>query len=148
MITLQELAHALEAYVMPNRIGDAVSLATIFDSYIQSKFGRPQCPDCHNEIDPDTCHCGQGINEHGGETHSFVPMGCQCGREPPIPTKEEFLFRYQQRMVKRLTMPMDVKAAMRMARDSSEAVDYEDLREGFENDPEGAADEEMSNWGS
>jgi hypothetical protein len=38
MTPLQELAQAFEAYVMPNRIGDAVSLATIVDSYIRDRI--------------------------------------------------------------------------------------------------------------
>jgi hypothetical protein len=42
----------------------------------------PVCPSCHNEIDPDCCHCGVELARHRGEEHGFVPMGCDCGREP------------------------------------------------------------------
>ena len=38
------------------------------------------CPDCGQEIDPETCYCGDPIGGrayHDG--HSPVPMGCACG---------------------------------------------------------------------
>lgn len=42
---------------------------------------HPTCPGCENEIDPETCHCGETIKPgvvH--DNHSPVPMGCDCGR--------------------------------------------------------------------
>ena len=42
----------------------------------------PHCSSCGNPIDPDTCHCGQSAEQHGGEYHGFCPMGCSCGFEP------------------------------------------------------------------
>lgn len=39
------------------------------------------CCGCHNEIDPDTCYCGDPREGHSwGLGHGFVPMGCTCGR--------------------------------------------------------------------
>lgn len=42
---------------------------------------RPRCADCHNEIDPQTCWCGDDMSDHRGmsHNHSFVAMGCKCG---------------------------------------------------------------------
>jgi predicted amidophosphoribosyltransferase len=38
------------------------------------------CPRCENEIDPEVCHCGDYIKDHGYNSgHSPVPMGCTCG---------------------------------------------------------------------
>jgi hypothetical protein len=36
------------------------------------------CPHCGNDIDPDTCHCGEG--PHTFDDHHFVPAGCDCLR--------------------------------------------------------------------
>jgi hypothetical protein len=47
--------------------------------------GLTYCPGCKHYVDESVCHCGSGPedSEHGGYvdfyTHSFVPMGCQCG---------------------------------------------------------------------
>lgn len=44
---------------------------------------EPQCMGCGNEIDPDTCGCGDSEKGHGTPMdvgHSFVPMGCDCMR--------------------------------------------------------------------
>jgi hypothetical protein len=37
MTPLEELARALEAYVMPNRMGDAIDLATTIDSFVRDR---------------------------------------------------------------------------------------------------------------
>jgi hypothetical protein len=40
---------------------------------------NPICPRCKNEIDPETCWCGDWIKDHGTFCgHSPVPMGCHC----------------------------------------------------------------------
>lgn len=39
------------------------------------------CPGCGQECDPTVCWCGE--EKFSGEhsvSHSFVPMGCDCGR--------------------------------------------------------------------
>lgn len=42
--------------------------------------GLAICHGCHNEIDPDCCHCGSPIKSHGyGDGHLGIPMGCTCG---------------------------------------------------------------------
>ena len=42
---------------------------------------RSICPRCKNEIDPDTCWCGDLMKVHGAyDGHLPVPMGCDCGR--------------------------------------------------------------------
>jgi hypothetical protein len=40
------------------------------------------CPHCENEIEPDTCHCGESRENHRDlqDEHPFVPMGCDCLR--------------------------------------------------------------------
>lgn len=38
------------------------------------------CPYCNQEIDPDTCWCGDEIKHSPYAGHSPVPMGCSCGR--------------------------------------------------------------------
>jgi len=50
---------------------------------------RPVCPDCGREIDPEVCWCGETKAGHDPFWfgHSFVPMGCDCGREPATPAK-------------------------------------------------------------
>lgn len=55
-------------------------------------------------------------------------------------TKNEWLTRYKARFMERAGL--DEAGAQCQA----EAVSYEELVDGFEEDPEGAADEEMSNW--
>lgn len=37
MTPIEELARALEAYVMPNRMGDAIDLATIIDTTVRDR---------------------------------------------------------------------------------------------------------------
>ena len=40
---------------------------------------RRWCDGCENEIDPDTCHCGEAFDTHNrGSGHAPVAMGCQC----------------------------------------------------------------------
>lgn len=48
---------------------------------------RPRCGGCHNEIDPDCCHCGDAVQDHRGMSHNHgaVPMGCTCGYITPPP---------------------------------------------------------------
>lgn len=41
------------------------------------------CPGCRNTVDPEVCWCGSPADAHGFENHSFVPMGCDCGRIRP-----------------------------------------------------------------
>ena len=43
--------------------------------------GHVICPGCKQEIDPEVCHCGEYRAGHSSfSDHSFVPMGCECGR--------------------------------------------------------------------
>jgi hypothetical protein len=37
------------------------------------------CDGCGNDIDPHTCHCGDGYHGWGEGGHGFTPMGCTCG---------------------------------------------------------------------
>jgi len=51
------------------------------------------CLGCGQEIDPNCCGCGDTREAHGSAFnvgHSFVPMGCDCNREPPEPDGEAF----------------------------------------------------------
>ena len=50
---------------------------------ILEHFSSPVCSGCGLEFDPDCCWCGTALDQHGGdEGHSFVPMGCECGKDP------------------------------------------------------------------
>jgi hypothetical protein len=40
---------------------------------------RATCPGCGNRVDWEVCWCGEEKRLHTAE-HSFVPMGCDCGR--------------------------------------------------------------------
>jgi hypothetical protein len=40
----------------------------------------PTCSGCGNEIDPDVCHCGDYVKDHGFTGHHAIPMGCDCFR--------------------------------------------------------------------
>jgi hypothetical protein len=42
----------------------------------------PHCSSCGNAIDPDCCWCGTEEKHHHAEEHGFVPMGCDCSRDP------------------------------------------------------------------
>lgn len=43
--------------------------------------GHIICLRCGNEIDPHVCWCGDERSQHSYyDGHSFVPMGCDCGR--------------------------------------------------------------------
>jgi hypothetical protein len=42
----------------------------------------PHCSSCGNAIDPDCCWCGADEKQHRNEEHGFVPMGCDCSRDP------------------------------------------------------------------
>lgn len=45
---------------------------------------RPTCPDCHQEIDPGSCWCGETRESHRWVyDHPFVPLGCDCYRAKP-----------------------------------------------------------------
>lgn len=41
---------------------------------------REECSGCKQEIDPDTCHCGDLCVDHDpyNDGHAPVPMGCVC----------------------------------------------------------------------
>lgn len=52
------------------------------------KDKRIKCSGCNQEIDPDTCWCGQSI-DHGYDNHPVVPMGCDCYRDAEQPTTKE-----------------------------------------------------------
>jgi hypothetical protein len=43
---------------------------------------RPVCPECGHEVDPEVCWCGTDAKNHDAheQGHSFIPMGCECGR--------------------------------------------------------------------
>jgi len=48
---------------------------------------RPVCEGCGREIDPDCCGCGDSKEHHASAFsagHPFVPMGCDCLREPEL----------------------------------------------------------------
>lgn len=55
-------------------------------------------------------------------------------------TNEEWLERYAQRIV------TQARFSVEEAREIANANPIEDLNDGYEDDPEGAADEEMSCW--
>lgn len=38
------------------------------------------CSGCGNEIDPETCGCGDPMKPHNDSSHTAVPMGCDCMR--------------------------------------------------------------------
>ena len=41
----------------------------------------PLCPGCKQEVDPETCQCGEAADDHNqGAGHGPVPMGCVCHR--------------------------------------------------------------------
>lgn len=43
---------------------------------------RLVCSGCNQEIDEDTCHCGEAVSAHNqGSGHSPVAMGCECHME-------------------------------------------------------------------
>lgn len=60
-----------------NRITDRKAYRANFD---EIDWHRPTiCPGCKNEIDPETCHCGETIGKHAYcDNHSPVPAGCTC----------------------------------------------------------------------
>lgn len=58
----------------------------------------------------------------------------------PLPTQEEWLRRYRQRFIDRAELSETQADAC------ASAESFEVLSEMFEDDPEGAADEEMSYW--
>lgn len=46
--------------------------------------GHEICPHCGNEIDPETCWCGDDLRKHTYyDGHGGIPMGCGCGFDPP-----------------------------------------------------------------
>lgn len=42
--------------------------------------GHEICKGCDQEVDPETCWCGDDVKGHALVEHSFVPMGCICFR--------------------------------------------------------------------
>lgn len=38
---------------------------------------RPICPGCREEIDPDTCKCGESRSGQC-DNHNFSSVGCRC----------------------------------------------------------------------
>lgn len=64
------------------REGDSTLWARA-DAIVKSGLsGREICGGCGNEIDPDCCVCGDSKDGHNSwySGHSFIPMGCNCGR--------------------------------------------------------------------
>lgn len=63
------------------------------------------------------------------------------------PTKEEWILRFRQRFIDRID-PSNLKpgGVERIADDCVNAVSFEEASDGYEDDPEGSADEEMSYW--
>lgn len=49
---------------------------------------REFCAGCGQEIDPETCGCGDSI-DHYPDGHSPIPMGCECGRDLGIDDDDE-----------------------------------------------------------
>jgi hypothetical protein len=66
-------------------------------------------------------------------------------------TNEEWERRYKARIVERLletTGPVDDRvSAENMAQATFDACELADIQSGFEDDPEGSAEEELSYWG-
>jgi hypothetical protein len=61
-------------------------------------------------------------------------------------SREEFERRFKARIIRKLC-PVTLEEAQKMAQAEWNATDYEEHSRGcYENDPEGAADEEMSYW--
>ena len=54
--------------------------------------------------------------------------------------QQEWLERYTKRFMERANLGRE------QAEDCRDAVDFADASDGFEDDPEGAAEEEMSYW--
>ena len=49
-----------------------------------------RCPSCGNQIQSDVCWCGCTYANHDHiYDHSFVPMGCDCGRDKSCDEKLE-----------------------------------------------------------
>jgi hypothetical protein len=48
-----------------------------------SQPSRGKCEGCGNEIDPDTCGCGEPINGYH-DNHTPIPMGCDCHRSTRV----------------------------------------------------------------
>jgi hypothetical protein len=55
---------------------------------IAKALGVAVCPSCLNEIDPDTCYCGDTIKKHACCEHNPVPVGCVCGYGDPKMSRE------------------------------------------------------------
>lgn len=43
-----------------------------------TNYERSRCPECGEEIDPETCHCGEPMDENSHDGHDPVPIGCVC----------------------------------------------------------------------
>jgi len=61
-----------------------------------------KCPGCGQEIDPDTCGCGEGRLDSRGrplshDGHPFIPAGCDCYRAPSPPTDYRTISRPKPR---------------------------------------------------
>ncbi len=70
------------------------------------------------------------------ELHKCQPMT----QPPPGVGPAQWLARYKQRFVEIAGLTED------QAQDFADGVLFEEVSDGFEDDPEGAADEEMSYW--
>lgn len=73
---------------------------------------RPRCEGCGNEIDLDTCGCGDCRKGHDTLWigHSFVPMGCDCFRfaysQNPHTTREMPIFIGFPGVYKTVALPL------------------------------------------
>lgn len=62
----------------------ATNLVLVEDGYERAKEDvlailRSTCPGCGRRTDSEVCWCGEHEKNHTSD-HSFIPMGCQCGR--------------------------------------------------------------------
>ncbi len=61
------------------------------------------CEGCKRETDPEHCWCGSPMKDHGYfDGHGAIPMGCECGREPPV---EESEFEYEEKQIRYGKLP-------------------------------------------
>jgi hypothetical protein len=73
-VKIKELAQALECYVMPNRMGDAVDLAAIIDTYVRDRIAEGFAP-----TTSETAWKHGPTYQRSGEQTEF----CKCGKRWP-----------------------------------------------------------------
>lgn len=90
----------------------------------------PHCSSCAMPIDPNTCHCGDYLEGHGGyDSHAFVPMGCCCGYEPDwkalAKSRAEYLHQVCRERDEILKASGKLEAELRAAQPGARLTDEE-----------------------